>query len=260
MIKLFVTTLMTLSLCIANAQSKKEQIENLTISLDSLNQVVTNENQNFNVTLDSLNQVVTNERQNLNIMLDSLTEIIANERQVFKKEINEKGLEISNLNVQTDKLSSKSASLGTQLDYKEEQLDSLTLKTTRQSAIIDSLRSLTTIIKPSNNLLFNPSSGDMKYGDSYDIENTSFEDYSEIYCSCLSAVTNVMKENKDYDKAMGSYGIDGYDRLSMSEKKTTRAKEILKYYLSPAECSTFRDPYYFDLIFKKEVLNLCENW
>ncbi len=63
MIKLVVTTLMTLTLCIANAQSKKEQIENLTITLDSLNQVVTNERQNFNITLDSMNQVLGKNQQ-----------------------------------------------------------------------------------------------------------------------------------------------------------------------------------------------------
>jgi chromosome segregation ATPase len=229
---------MIFTLSIANAQSKKEQIANL------------------------------------NYSLDSLTEIIANERQVFKKEINEKDIEISNLNVQTDKLSSKSDSLSTQLYYKEEkldslanllttsyyQIDSLTLQTTRQSTIIDSLRSLISSTKPSNTLLFNPSSGDMKYGNSLDAENTSFEDYSEIYCSCLSAVTKVMNENKDYDEGLGGYGIELYNQLSVSEKKIRRAQEILKYNLSPAECSTFGDPGYFDVIFKREVLNLCKNW
>ena len=201
----------------------------------------------------SLNSKLTTQNDELKNKLDSLTEIITNERQVFKKEIDEKGIEISNLNVQADKLSSKSASLST-------QLDSMTFQTTRQSTIIDSLKSLIPNIKPSNTLLFNPSSGDMKYSNSFDIENTSFEDYSEIYCTCLSAVAKVMNENKDYDEVMGSYGIYGYNQLSKSEKKIERAKEILKYNLQPAECSNFGDPDYFDLIFKSEVLNLCEKW
>ena len=83
--KLFVTTLMTISLFIANAQSKKEQIENLTISLDSLNQVVTNENQNFNITLDSLNLELS---QLTNLYSKASNELAERKKEIKKLEEN----------------------------------------------------------------------------------------------------------------------------------------------------------------------------
>ena len=86
MIKLVAITLMTFTLCIANAQSKKEQIENL------------------------------------NYKLDSLTEIMTNERQIFKKEINEKGIEISALQDQIDQLNLRNEALSTQLTQEREKI------------------------------------------------------------------------------------------------------------------------------------------
>ena len=121
MIKLFVTTLMTLSLCIANAQSKKEQIENLTISLDSLNQVVTNENQNFNVTLDSLNQV------------------LGKNQQYFEIEIARYSIEINHLNTQLDSLISINDSINIQLKIKNQRIDSLIFQKLELLADIDLL-------------------------------------------------------------------------------------------------------------------------
>jgi len=86
MIKLVAITLMTFTLCIANAQSKKEQIENL------------------------------------NYKLDSLTEIMTNERQIFKKEINEKGIKISALQDQIDQLNLRNEALSTQLTQEREKI------------------------------------------------------------------------------------------------------------------------------------------
>ena len=78
---------MVFTLCIANAQNKKEQIENLTISLDSLNQVV------------------------------------FNERQIFKQETQSKNAEISSQKNQIDQLNLRNDSLSTQLnEIKEEKL------------------------------------------------------------------------------------------------------------------------------------------
>jgi hypothetical protein len=78
---------MAFSICIANAQSKKEQIQNLTISLDSLNQVV------------------------------------SNERQIFKQEAQSKDAEISSQKNQIDQLNLRNDSLSTQLnEIKEEKL------------------------------------------------------------------------------------------------------------------------------------------
>ena len=50
---------MVLTINTATAKSKRKQIENITISLDSLNHVFANESQNFNIKLDSLNQVIS---------------------------------------------------------------------------------------------------------------------------------------------------------------------------------------------------------
>ena len=78
---------MAFSICIANAQSKKEQIQNLTISLDSLNQVA------------------------------------SNERQIFKQEAQSKDAEISSQKNQVDQLNLRNDSLNTQLnEIKEERL------------------------------------------------------------------------------------------------------------------------------------------
>lgn len=68
MIKLVAITLMTFTLCTANAQSKREQIKNL------------------------------------NYKVDSLKEIMTNERQIFKREIIEKGIKIKALQDQIDQL------------------------------------------------------------------------------------------------------------------------------------------------------------
>jgi len=121
--KTVLCTLMVFTICIANAQSKKEQIENLTISLDSLNQVVSNERQFLNVTLDSLNQVLIKSQQN------------------FEVEITKSSIEINNLNTQLNRLSSINDSINHQLKTKAQKIDSLTLKLLEQLANIDSLSS-----------------------------------------------------------------------------------------------------------------------
>jgi integrase len=105
---------MVFTICIANAQSKKEQIENLTISLDSLNQLVSNERQFLNVTLDSLNQVLIKSQQN------------------FEVEITKSSIEINNLNTQLNRLSSINDSINHQLKTKAQKIDSLTLKLLEQ--------------------------------------------------------------------------------------------------------------------------------
>lgn len=115
-------------------------------------------------------------------------------------------------------------------------------------------------MNPVYTLLFNKSTGDMIYGNSLDAKNAEFEDYSEKYCSCINAVIKLMNQNKDYDEALGGYGIDGYNQMSKTEKKITRVKQILLYNLSPPECASFGDPFYFSLLFNNEVLNLCNNW
>ena len=111
----------------------------------------------------------------------------------------------------------------------------------------------------SNALLYDQSSGVFQFNNSLNKEISTLDNYTDKYCDCLDKVADLMNENRDYDEASGSYGIDGYAQLSESEKKIKRAKDIMLYNLSPSQCSTFGDPDFFDVLFSKEVLNLCGN-
>ncbi len=101
---------MAFTMTIANAQSKKEQIENLTFSLDSLNQVVLSERQKFSITLDSLNQVIRKNQDD------------------FELEMDKSVVTTRNLNTQLMRLISMNDSINTQLTAKDQKIDSLTLQ------------------------------------------------------------------------------------------------------------------------------------
>ena len=124
--KLWIMAMLILTVGVANAQSKKKQIENLIKSLDSLNQVVTNERQNFNITLDSLNQV------------------LVKNRQYFEIEIASYSIEINNLNIQIDSFISINDSINLQLKIKNQKIDSLILQKLELLTDIDSLSELST--------------------------------------------------------------------------------------------------------------------
>ena len=111
----------------------------------------------------------------------------------------------------------------------------------------------------SNALFYDQSSGVFQFNNSVNKEISTLDNYTDKYCDCLEKVAELMNENRDYDEAMGSYGIDGYAQLSESEKKIQRAKDIMLYNLSPSQCSSFGDPDFYDILFSEEVLNLC-NW
>ena len=162
---------MIFTLTIANAQSKKQQIENLTLSLDSLTQVVIIERNDFNIRLDSinqllsisqqnfeveiaksgieiekltlssdsLNQVVIIERNNFNIRLDSINQLLSISQQNFEVEIAKSSIEIENLNIQLNSLSSINDSINRQFKIMTKKIDSLTLHVTEQLADIESL-------------------------------------------------------------------------------------------------------------------------
>ena len=125
MTKIVFCMVMVFTICITNAQNKKEQIENLTISLDSLSQVVANERNNFNTQLNKLssindsvnlelNQVkednlilsqklsgllkkldsliiIKEQMENLTILLDSLNQVVINERNHLIHQLNKLG-------------------------------------------------------------------------------------------------------------------------------------------------------------------------
>ena len=107
MSKIILSAVMAFTLTIANAQSKKEQIENLTFSLDSLNQVVSGERQNLNTTLDSLDQLLTKNQQD------------------FELEMDKSSIIIKNLNTQLIRLNSINDSINIQLITKDQKIDSL---------------------------------------------------------------------------------------------------------------------------------------
>ena len=78
MIKTVLCTVMVFLIFITNAQSKKQQIESLTISIDSLNQVITNERNNFNFTIDSLNKFLRDSQQNFDLEITNSNDKIKN--------------------------------------------------------------------------------------------------------------------------------------------------------------------------------------
>lgn len=119
--KLWIMAMLILTAGVANAQSKKEQIENLTISLDSLNQVVTNERQNFNIMLDSLNRALVKKQQD------------------FELEMDKSSITIKNLNSKLISLNSINDSINIELITKDQKIDSLTLKILKLLADMDSL-------------------------------------------------------------------------------------------------------------------------
>lgn len=103
MTNIILSTLMVFTMTIVNAQSKKEQIENLTFSLDSLNQVLSKNQQDFELEMDK----------------SSIT--------------------INNLNNQLIRLNSINDSINVQLKTKDQKIDSLTLKIQNLLADINSL-------------------------------------------------------------------------------------------------------------------------
>lgn len=114
MTKIILSAVMVFTMTIANAQSKKEQIENLTFSLDSLNQAV------------------------------------YNERQIFKQEAQSKDAEISSQKYQIDQLNLRNDSLSTQLnEIKEEKLN-LSQEFSTLSKRVDSLKQQTTELTNNN--------------------------------------------------------------------------------------------------------------
>ena len=226
---------------LSSGQSKKEQIQVLNFKLDSLNSELNKERKIFESKLDNLNSSLKNrdiEISNKNTELQNLKEKLDyNISKVEELKV------VNKQNSDSIKLLNKAVLLS------NNKVDSLTKK-------IDLFISM----NPVNTLLYNTSTGDMLYGNPLDTKNAEFEDYSEKYCGCMNAVIKLMNQNKDYDEALGGYGIDGYDQMSKSVKKITRAKQILLYNLSPPDCASFGDPDYFSLLFDKEVLNLCDNW
>ena len=233
--------LFTFQSLLSSGQSKKEQIQVLNFKVDSLNSELNKERKKFESKLDALNS-----------SLDSRNIEISNkntELQNLRKKLEINISKVEELKVVNKQNSDSIKSLNKAVLLSNNKVDSLTKK-------IDLIISM----NPVNTLLFNTSTGDMIYGNSLDTKNAEFQDYSEKYCGCMSSVIKLMNQNKDYDEAMGGYRIDGYNQMSKTEKKITRAKQILLYNLSPPECASFGDPDYFSLLFDKEVLDLCDNW
>ena len=73
--KIIVSTVMVFTMTIANTQSKKEQIGNLTFSLDSLNQLLSKNQQDFELEMDKSSITIKNLNTQL-IRLNSINDSI----------------------------------------------------------------------------------------------------------------------------------------------------------------------------------------
>jgi len=141
MMKIIFSAVMAFTFFTANAQSKKEQIESLTISLDSLNQVLSRNQKYFEV-----------EMEKSSFELDSLNQVLSRNQKYFEVEMEKSSFELDNLNAQQTRLNSKIDSIYRQLKTKDQKIDSLTLNILELSAFIDSL-SIPKIDKENNWLL-----------------------------------------------------------------------------------------------------------
>ena len=125
MTKIILSAMMVFTMTIANAQSKREQIKNLTFSLDSLNQLVAVERQNFITTLDSLNQLLSKNHQD------------------FELEMDKSSITIKNLNSQLIRLNSINDSINQELNLNLSNanyiMDSLSIEVSRRQIKTDSL-------------------------------------------------------------------------------------------------------------------------
>ena len=73
--KIIVSAVMVFTMTIANTQSKKEQIGNLTFSLDSLNQLLSKNQQDFELEMDKSSITIKNLNTQL-IRLNSINDSI----------------------------------------------------------------------------------------------------------------------------------------------------------------------------------------
>ena len=73
--KIILSAVVVFTMTIVNAQSKKEQIENLTFSLDSLNQLLSKNQQDFELEMDKSSITIKNLNTQL-IRLNSINDSI----------------------------------------------------------------------------------------------------------------------------------------------------------------------------------------
>ena len=229
-------------------QSKKEQIANLNKRVDSLNIVLSTTRESSTKEIRELKKNATQEIGQLNTTIEGLNSDNSNLKS-DNSNLNQTITELKKVKDQSDRLV---VQLKNDLAA---MLDSINMKNEAIKNYQDNLENTL----PSNALFYNQSSGLFQFNNSLNKEISSLDNYTEKYCNCLEKVSGLMNENRDYDEAMGSYGIDGYAQLSKSEKRIQRAKGIMLYNLSPSECSSFGDPYFYDVLFSEEVLNLCGN-
>lgn len=265
---------MVFTMTIVNAQSKKEQIENLTFSLDSLNQLVAGERQKFKTTLDSLNQ------------------LLSKNQQYFEIEIASYSIEINNLNTQIDSLISINDSINLQLKIKNQNIDSLILQKLELLADLDSL-SLSKIDKgeefvnhdnseyyiiedpdgysnlrevPSGNVIRKVYVGEkfeilgeennykkVKFPDSSTgyIHNSRVVNFNDKVCECLHSADEMIKKDLDKDFSTGSE--TGFSD-NWNPSYTERLVEIFRYNQCPKGCDFLGD---HDVIDFQNELQRC---
>jgi len=273
MTNIILSTLMVFTMTIANAQSKKEQIEILTFSLDSLNQAVVSERQSFNTTLDSLNQVLSKNQQD------------------FELEMDKSSITINNLNNQLSRLNSINDSINIQLNEIKEEKLILSQEFSTLSKRVDSLKQQITELTNNNseyyiiedpdgysNLREAPSGNVLRKvygGEKFEIigeENSykkvMFPDSSTGYihnsrvvnfnvkvCQCLNSANELIKKDLDKDFSTGSE--TGFPD-NWSPSYTERLVEIFRYNQCPIGCSFLSDPEWDGIDIKSEIQRCIE--
>jgi hypothetical protein len=146
MTKIILSAVMVFTMTIANAQSKKKQIENLTFSLDSLNTVLSNTRDNANKQITSLNERIKEISDDVTVLMTDLTNLqssndsLRNENDKLKTDYGKSSQEILDLKLE---LSSKDISIGLcwdifELDTTSENfLNAFLLLTTAQWEEVD---------------------------------------------------------------------------------------------------------------------------
>ena len=137
--KILLFILLSFTATILNAQSKKEQIETITSTLDSLIKDAASKQQYFNDKIDSLKKTETNQRQNFIYKLDSLNKIISKNQKEHELQIDNARNKINELKTQIISLNSINESMTLELKTKDQQIDSLSNKIANLSDVLDSL-------------------------------------------------------------------------------------------------------------------------
>jgi hypothetical protein len=218
--KIFFTIVIAFCLTATYAQSKKEQIVQLTFSLDSLNNILAKERNNFNAKINEL--YTTIEQQNNDIETQK-TEIIHLNKQLETKQL---------------ELTAKQAELHNQRN-ETARVNMLLITKTQE---IEQLEAL----PPSDYLIVNNSVGFFKLGETWQNFAKNHYYYKSVqgYGTCLDACCDggytlgKAITNGNYGQTIENPEITiGALRFGESESKTEHKNNANLFYISSDNCS-----------------------